>query len=170
MKLHPQCLQDGKFLVQFYIQHYNDNSVNLTDQRYWLENHSRDNQKTPGSRYHLIPPTSVSPDIAGTRNLVPFREWIHLSQEDRLIHRPFDFATLNNCKTRDCISNTDWNLLIAARDRYDCPAPQFRHSMVHIVTTEQPIAIHSEPSVDKRIEAFLFKLHFEDDTLTSYGV
>jgi hypothetical protein len=42
--------------------------------------------------------------------------------------------------------------------------------MVHIVTTKQPIAIHSEPSVDKRIEAFLFKLHFEDDTLMSYGV
>jgi hypothetical protein len=90
MKLYPQCLQDGKFLVQFYIQHYNDNSVNLTDQRYWLEYHSRDNQKTLGSRYHLIPPTSVSPDIARTRNLVPFREWIYLSQEDQLIHGPFD--------------------------------------------------------------------------------
>jgi hypothetical protein len=30
MKLHPQCLQDGKFLVQFYMQHFNDESVNLT--------------------------------------------------------------------------------------------------------------------------------------------
>jgi hypothetical protein len=34
MKLHLQCFQDGKFIVQFYIQHYNDKSVNLTDQRY----------------------------------------------------------------------------------------------------------------------------------------
>jgi hypothetical protein len=31
IKLHPSCLQDGKFLVQSFIRHFNDNSVNLAD-------------------------------------------------------------------------------------------------------------------------------------------
>jgi hypothetical protein len=155
--------------VQFLIQHFNDNSVNLTEKRYWLEYHSHHQQKTLGSQYHLIPPTSVSNEIAITRNLVPFREWIYLSQQDQLLHGPFDFATLNNRKTRDRISATDWQSLIAQKDKYDCPPPQFSHPIVHISTTEQPITRHSDPSVDKRVEAFLYTLHFDDDTLESYG-
>jgi hypothetical protein len=170
MKLHPSCLQDGKFLVQFYIQHFNDNSVNLTDQRFWLEYHSTSNAKTLGSQYHLIPPTSVSSEIAKARNLVPYREWIYLSHAENLLHGPFDFATLNNRQTRDRLSDTEWQLLISAKDRYDCPPPAFRHSIVHIVTTEQPITQHFDLAVNKRIEAFLFKLHFTDETLSSYGV
>jgi hypothetical protein len=142
MKLHPQCLQDGKFLAQFYIQHYNDNFVNLNNKHYWLEYHSNPNQKTLVSQYHLIPPTSVSLDIAQTGNLVPFCEWIYLLQSDHLFHGPFNFAMLNNHKTRDHIATTDWNLLIAAKDRYNCPAPQFWRPVVwrpvvHIITTEQ---------------------------------
>jgi hypothetical protein len=169
MRLHPSCLQDGKFLVQFFIQHYNDESVNLTEKRYWLEYHSQHNQKTLGSQYHLIPPTTLSSDIALTRNLVPYREWIYLSQHHQVLHGPFNFATLNNRKTRDRISATDWNLLISAKDIYDCSPPQFSHSVVHITTTEQPITRKSNPSVNKRVEAFLYNLHFEDDTLQSYG-
>jgi hypothetical protein len=69
----------------------------------------------------------------------------------------------------DCIATTDWNLLIGAKDRYDCLAPQFRCPVVHIVTTEQAITHHSESAADKRIEAFLYNLHFQDDKLASYG-
>jgi hypothetical protein len=35
------------------------------------------------------------------------------------------------------------------------------------VTTEQPISHQSESAVAKWIEAFLFDLHFQDDTLDS---
>jgi hypothetical protein len=69
----------------------------------------------------------------------------------------------------DCVSITNWNLLISAKDSYDCPPPHFSHSIVHIVTTEQPITCHSKPSVNKQIEEFLYNLHFQDDTLESYG-
>jgi hypothetical protein len=170
MRLHPSCLQDRKFLVQYYIQHFNDNAVNLVDKRYWLEYHSHKNRKTLGTQYHLIPPTSVSPEIARTRNLVPFCEWVYLSQPNLLLHGPFNFATVHNRKTRDRISTTDWNLLIAAKDQYDSPPPQFSHNTVHIVTTEQPITKISEPSVATRVESFMYNLHFEDDTLESYGL
>jgi hypothetical protein len=170
MKLHPSCLQDGKFLVQFHIQHFNDDSVNLTDQKFWLEYHSIANSKTLRSQYHLIPPSSVSSEVAKARNLVPYREWVYLSQADNLLHGPFNFATLHNRKTQDRVANTDWQLLIAAKDQYDCPPPAFRHSFIHIVTTEQPFTQHLDPSVNQRIEAFLFNLHFTDGTLKSYGV
>jgi hypothetical protein len=170
MKLHPGCLQDGKFLVQFYIEHFNDNSVNLPDKRYWLEYHSHHNQKTLGTQYHLIPPTSVSSEIARARNLVPYREWIYLAQPSHSLHGPFNFSTLNNRKTRDRVSNTDWSLLISAKDKYDCPPPRFTNPVVHIVTTEQPITSRSDSSVDRRIESFMYNLHFEDDSLASYGL
>eukprot|EP00978_Attheya_sp_CCMP212_P004593 scaffold10016_cov54-Attheya_sp.AAC.15 len=31
MHLHPSCLQDGKFIFNFLIQHHNDNHVHITD-------------------------------------------------------------------------------------------------------------------------------------------
>jgi hypothetical protein len=99
MKLHPQCLQDGKFLVQFFIQHFNDASVDLNNKRYWLEYHSHENQKTLGLKYHLIPPTALSPKLARTRNFVPYCEWVYLSQPDQVLHRPFNFSTIHNGKT-----------------------------------------------------------------------
>jgi hypothetical protein len=102
-------------------RHYNDESINLTDKRYWLEYHTQNNRKTLGTQYHLIPPTSISPEIAQARNLVPFREWTYLAQDEHSLHGPFNFATLNNQKTRDRIATTDWKLLIAARKEYDCP-------------------------------------------------
>jgi hypothetical protein len=170
MKLHPSCLQDGKFLVQFFIQHFNDDSVNLTEKRYWLEYHSHHNKKkTLGTQYHLILPSSISPDIAQTRNLVPYREWMYLFPDTQFLHGPFNFATINNRKTRDRISTTDWKLLISEKDKYDCPPPQFSHSIIHIATTEQPITHHSKPSVDKQIQSFMFNLYFEGNTLANYG-
>jgi hypothetical protein len=76
MQLHPACLHDGKFLVNFLIQHRHDDSVNLPDKRFWIEYHAAASAKTLSSRYHLLTPSSVSPQIAINRNLVPYREWI----------------------------------------------------------------------------------------------
>jgi hypothetical protein len=170
MKLHPGCLQDGKFLVQYYIEHFNDSSVDLADKRYWLEYHSHENHKTLGVQYHLIPPSALSEEIARTRSLVPYREWVYLSKNENVIHGPFNFSNVHNRKTRDRISVQDWNLLIASRSQYDCAAPQFRRTTIQIATNEQPITLRSEHSVTKRIESFMFRLHFEDETLQTYGL
>ena len=40
LSLHPSSMQDGKFLVEFYICHPDDKAFNGTNQRYWLEYHS----------------------------------------------------------------------------------------------------------------------------------
>jgi hypothetical protein len=165
MKLHPSYLQDGKFLIQFYIQHFNDNSVNLSDQQFWLEHHSTANVKTLGTQYHLM-----SSKITKARNLVPYQVWIYLSHVENLRYGPFNFTTLNGCKTSDCIANTNWQLLISNKDRYDCPPPPLRHPIVHIVISEQPITQNIHQSIAERIKAFLFNLHFADKTLQAYGM
>ncbi len=86
------------------------------------------------------------------------------------IHRPLSFSNVHNQKTRDRISVQDWNLLIASRNQYDCAAPQFRRTTIQIATSEQTITLRSEHSVTKRIESFMFHLHFEDETLQTYGL
>lgn len=169
MKLHPSCLQDGKFIVNFYIEHVNDASVNLTEKRFWLEYHYASNVKTIGSRFHLIQPSAVSGKIARDRNLTPYREWVYLQQDEILIHGPFNFATVNNRKTRDQISAVDWNILIAGRSKYDCDPPRFTQPIVHITTSEQPHSEHTSQSVTERVQSFLFQLHFDDSTLKDYG-
>jgi hypothetical protein len=95
---------------------------------------------------------------------------VYLLQPDQVLHGPFNFLTLNNRKTRDPILTMDWNLLIATQEKHNHPPPQFCHPTAHVVTTEQPITHHSEPSVAKQIEAFMFNIHFEDDTLQIYAL
>ena len=34
---HPACLQDGRFLAQFYIYHPANKKYNIINQRYWLD-------------------------------------------------------------------------------------------------------------------------------------
>jgi hypothetical protein len=35
--LHPSALQDGRFLVEFYVSHPADGHYNATNQRFWLQ-------------------------------------------------------------------------------------------------------------------------------------
>jgi hypothetical protein len=35
----PACLQNGRFLVDFYIEHHRDKSLDIRDRRFWLEYH-----------------------------------------------------------------------------------------------------------------------------------
>jgi hypothetical protein len=48
LKLHPSCLQDGRFYVDFYILHPADIRYNATNQRYWIHYHTY-------SEYHATP-------------------------------------------------------------------------------------------------------------------
>ena len=40
MEQHPACLQDGRFLVEFYIPHSSDVRYNGINQQNWLQYHS----------------------------------------------------------------------------------------------------------------------------------
>jgi hypothetical protein len=169
MQLHPSCLQDGKFLVNFLIQHRHDDSVNLPDKRFWLEYHAAASAKTLSSRYHLLTPSTVNPQIALNRNLVPYREWIQLRHDDRLIHGPFDFSTLNGRKTRDRISTTDWDILISSKAQYHSAPPHYSNHLVQVHWNENAHEIIQDPTVDDRITSFHYKMHFNDETLHEFG-
>ena len=86
---HPACLQDGRFLAQFYICHPADKKYNVI----------------------LIRPSANSESYAEAEGLRPFSQWIRLINADTYIAGPFDFAEVNGRKTRDRISRDQWLIL-----------------------------------------------------------
>ena len=67
---------------------------------------------------HVVHPSPTSESYANQNNLVPFRQWINLSHESTYIHGPFDFASINGRKTRDRISNDNWEHLYNLSERF----------------------------------------------------
>jgi hypothetical protein len=169
MQLHPSCLQDGKFLVNFFIIHKNDDNVNLSSKWYWLEYHAADSTHTLSNRYHLLAPSAVSAKVAKSRNLVPYREWLNLWQDDCTIHGPFKFSTVNRCKMRDWISTVDWDILILAKSRYDSEPPKYTQNLIQVNWLETAHETVRDKSVENRLLSFHYNLHFNDETLATYG-
>ena len=60
MMKHSKCLQDGKFIAEFYIQHTQDNELDWTSNFFWLEYHKSDKVKELSEKYFLLPPTDIS--------------------------------------------------------------------------------------------------------------
>ena len=113
LREHPNCVLDGRFLIDFYTCHPKDKAFNAVNQRYWLEHHPFRELPNPTRlrTTHLLRPSVNSPDYAASQDLRPFRQWIRLLNSDTFIHGPFDFAVVNNRKTRDRVSQDAWNIL-----------------------------------------------------------
>jgi hypothetical protein len=114
MLLYPSFMLDGKFLFEFYICHPSDWRYNAVNQRYWIQYHRQNDIKCPtlSSETHLIRPSDTSVDYALRHKLLLFRKWLHITHSDTFIHGPFEFATVQGRKTRDRISQDDWNVLL----------------------------------------------------------
>jgi hypothetical protein len=125
--MYPSCLQDGKFLVEFYILHHEDVRQNATNQRYWLQYHPFSDITTPTSSImtHMIRPSDTSEALAAKSHLVPFRRWLNLSHSDTYLHGPFDFATINGRRTRDRIAKADWDILSTHASQFSNSLPRF---------------------------------------------
>jgi hypothetical protein len=108
MALCPSCLQDGRFLVEFYTLYYDN-----VNQPYWLQYHSLGDcpTLTLSSQTHLIHPSDTSKALATKQKLIPFWWWLNLTHSDTYIHNPFNFAMVNGRKTSNCISQADWDVL-----------------------------------------------------------
>ncbi len=67
----------------------------------------------------------MSAGYAIRHNLVPAQKYVHLLHEDTFNHGLFDFAMVNNRKTRDCISQQDWQNLASFSHLFQNPIPSF---------------------------------------------
>ena len=123
---YPSYLQDGRFLVEFYILHDSDVRFNCINQRYWLQYHATTDIATPTSisETHLIRPSDSSNAYAKRHKLVPFRQWINLTHSDTYIHGPFDFALINGRQSRDRVSAIDWDALRSHKDMFNNTLPR----------------------------------------------
>ena len=106
MSLYPSCLQDGRFLVEFYICHPSDSRFNAINQRLWLQYHTDSELLSPLSttETHLVRPSHTSVDYANRHKLTAFRKWVNLTHQDTFIHGPFNFSSINSPKAQDCVS------------------------------------------------------------------
>ncbi len=92
-------LQDGRFLVKFYVAHPQDMRCSAINHGYWLK-YCVLNGITDGRiDAHLITPSDTSEERAANHNLQPVRRWVNLTHADTYIHGPFDFATVRGRKT-----------------------------------------------------------------------
>ena len=92
--LYPSALQDGRFLVEFYITHPQDIQCNAVNQRYWLQYCVQNGISDGRVDVHLITTSDTSEDRAAKHNLHPVQCWVNLTHADTYIHGPFEFATV----------------------------------------------------------------------------
>ena len=125
MALHPACLQDGRFFVDFYILHPADVRYNAVNQRYWLHYHPFGDSVAENSDLdsHLIRPSDTSEDYAHRHHLVPCRRSVNLLHGDTYICGPFEFATIKGRKTRDRIDQQCWDILARHRQMFSNSLP-----------------------------------------------
>ncbi len=127
MSSYPSCLQDGRFLLNFFIFHPSNSRINAINQCYWLQYHTLSKLQSPltTTDTHLICPTDTLVDYAQYHKLCPFQKWLNLAHLDTFIHGPFDFASVHGWKTQDPVSQADWDVLKLHLDMFHNPFPHF---------------------------------------------
>ena len=124
MEINSQALTNGKFLVNFLVQHPNDKLYRATQQRYWPHYHDKNipmDEHT--SNIKFIRPAPEAAVFAEHNNLTPVRLWVQLNDPTVFIHGPFNFAVVNGRKTIDKIAEKDWLVLKSNASKYSDDAP-----------------------------------------------
>ena len=114
VQAHPAALYDGQFLVYFCTYHPSDRYYNTINQHYWLDYHPVLSVADPHCKHstHMIHPPAHSPDYAIPEDLRLFSQWVQLTNADTYIAGPFNFAVVNNRKSRYIFSIEKWEQLI----------------------------------------------------------
>ncbi len=90
--LYPSCLQDGQFLVDFYMAHPSNVCYNAINQRFCLQHCNQTLAVFGTMDTHLITPSNTSKDRAKWHLLIPNQAWANLTHSDTYIHGPFELA------------------------------------------------------------------------------
>jgi hypothetical protein len=170
LQQHPTCLQDGRVLVDFFIEHHRDKNLDVCTRRYWVEYHKTNSHKSISLDYHIIQPSQHSENTAMSMGLTPYREWIQINDPSITLHGPFNFATLNNRKTRDRISKADWLILQDREALYQNAAPKISKRIMHIDVSQPSYeSITTDTEVQSRCQSLMFQMEFDDTTLQNFG-
>jgi hypothetical protein len=165
MLKYPNCLQDGKFIMNFLIQHPKDTDIPFQYKRFWIEYHKILSQKRLHNQFHIIQPSDMSHKLAKQQDLTPYRKWVNLKDNSIIIHGPFNFTTINNQKTCDRISIRDWEILIQSNNKYNNDQPVITNSPIQSVHWNEPIiSSHSNESVKLRIDMHLSIISYTKST------
>jgi hypothetical protein len=169
LQQYPNCLQDGRFLIEFFIEHHRDKHIDICNCRYWLEYHTTNSHKSLSVDCHILQPSQYSETTAQSMNLVPYRQWIQVDDPLVALHGPFNFATLNNRKSRDRVAERDWLILHERRSLFHNPAPDISQRIMH-VDISQPTYENikgNQEEVETRCQNVMFELEFHD--LSDFG-
>ncbi|KAL3787769.1 LOW QUALITY PROTEIN: hypothetical protein HJC23_009820, partial [Cyclotella cryptica] len=158
LSLNPNCLSDGRYLVQFFICHPKDKLQHPRNQRWLLEYHAASTvARLHQGDYHILRPDSYAPIYAKELNLHPYCQWVNLFHHATYIHGPFEFATINGRKTRDRISTSDWDILSQSSTRYDDAPPDLTgRDFTGIQFSRNYHTVLSDPTVRVRVVATHF--------------
>ncbi len=123
--LYPSCLEDGKYIVEFYTSHPADFRYNAINQQFWLQYHTQEDLMGPclSSDTHLIHPSNTLEAYAKHHRLLAFCWFVHLTYSDTYIYGPFDFATVHGHKICNCVCSVDWDILWPCTDTFHNPLP-----------------------------------------------
>jgi hypothetical protein len=106
--------------------HPNDVQCNATNQWFWLQYCNHTAPTFGPIDAHLLTLSDTSKSQALRHHLlVPVCCWVNLTHGDTFIHGPFNFATVRGRKTRDCIDQTDWDVLSSKSSMFVNKVPQF---------------------------------------------
>jgi hypothetical protein len=136
MNDHPQCIHDGKFLVEFLLPHPNDSLYAPPNQRFWTEYKNINNPSQERKEYHLVRPSNNVTKYCKQKNLTAHSIWTYLSHSDIYLLGPFNFATLNGRKSIDRIDHDIWQNLSKLSSHYknQPPSPVASAYSIHIDT------------------------------------
>ena len=111
MQFHPNCLQDGNVLVDFYMMHTEDKDYSAINQQYWLEYDRKQDlhRYDHALSYHSLNPKRDSRLYAKSKGLYPYRKWVYMTHDDVFINGSFDFVcTPKGSQGRDRIPLDPW--------------------------------------------------------------
>jgi hypothetical protein len=92
--LYLPSLQDGQFLVEFYVLHPANVWYNAINQCYWLQYSVHNGISNGQLDAHLLTPSDNSEERAAKHKLHPIHTWVNLTHGNTYVHGPFDVATI----------------------------------------------------------------------------
>ena len=151
LEKNPDVVSNGKFLVEYFVSHPHDSNYSSINQRFWREYHNRLGVYQLHEKFNLIQPSIDEKSYCRKKSLVPYSRWTNLNTSDILLHGPFDFTIVNGRKSKDRISQRDFEALEKKKDTYDNEPPSILIgvSSFHIDTPMH--SMHISTSISQRI-------------------